>query len=294
MITHRFLWIYRFCLSQILSCLPSVYHDSSSTVIYRMKVINYCRNEYPFGFFFSFSVCEFANSHFFAEADVIFFAFLECIWFFLHSFQVSHWRDQNHNQITCERWLKKSLHFANKVALCISCTTILAREVTMILHLITTWKWSLENPGAFFFAVISKACFIAMTGDRHDEPAATDLSMIAVALTPTWLEWILTVMPVWLYSSSFLFFLFCFWTRNFICCTSFSCVWFWLPYVSLQSNWAWKPSKLGLSISFTLWGFSFLLTLYWRKLRRLLSLQKFVWFFRCHLPARLFRNLTFN
>ena len=159
-----------------------------------------------FWIFFSSSVCEFANSHFFAEVDVIFFAFLECIWFFLHSFQVSHWRDQNHNQITCERWLKKSLHFANKVALCISCTTILAREVTIILHLITSWKRSLENPGAFFFAVISKACFIAMTGDRHDEPAATDPSMIAVALTPTWLEWILTVMPVWLYSSSFLFF----------------------------------------------------------------------------------------
>ena len=40
---------------------------------------------------------------------------------------------------------------------------------------------------------ITEACFIAMTGDRHDELAALDLSMIAVALTPSsWLVWILT------------------------------------------------------------------------------------------------------
>ena len=43
--------------------------------------------------------------------------------------------------------------------------------------------------------------------------------------------------------------------------TSVSCVWFLLPHVSLQSNWVWKPSKLRLSISFTLWGLSSLLTL---------------------------------
>ena len=59
--------------------------------------------------------------------------------------------------------------------------------------------------------------------------------------------------------------LFCFWTRNFIYYTIVSCVWFLLPYVSLQSNWAWKPSKRGLSISFSLWGFFSLLTLWWRK-----------------------------
>ena len=35
--------------------------------------------------------------------------------------------------------------------------------------------------------VISAAFFSAMTGDRDDEPAAMDLSMIAVALTPSWL-----------------------------------------------------------------------------------------------------------
>ena len=44
-----------------------------------------------------------------------------------------------------------------------------------------------------------------MTGDRHDELAALDHSMIAVALTLSWLVCILTVMPVRLYFSSFLF-----------------------------------------------------------------------------------------
>ena len=101
------------------------------------------------------------------------------------------------------------------------------------------------------------ACFTAMTGDRHDERAAMDFSMIIFAQTPSWLEWILTVMPVWLYFSSFLF---CFLTLNFIYYTSVSCVWLLLPYVSLQSNWAWKSLKLGMSILFFLWGFSYLLT----------------------------------
>ena len=65
-----------------------------------------------------------------------------------------------------------------------------------------------------------------------------------------------------LYFSSFLFFfLFCFWTQNFIYYTSVSCVWFLLPYLNLQSNWAWKLLKLGLSILFYLWGFLSLLTL---------------------------------
>ena len=105
---------------------------------------------------------------------------------------------------------------------------------------------------------VSVPCFTAMTEDGHDKRAAMDLTMIAVALTPSWLVWILTVMPVWLYFSSFLF---CFWTRNFIHYTSVGCVWFSLSYVSLQSNWAWKPLKLGLSISFSLWGFSSLLML---------------------------------
>ena len=141
---------------------------------------------------------------------------------------------------------------------------------------------------------ISEACSTAMTGDRRDELAATDVSTIAVSLTPSWLVCILTVNPIWLYFSSFLFCLFCFWKRNLIYCTSVSCVWFLLPYVSLQSNWAWKPSKRGLFISFSLWGLSSLLTLWWRKLRRLARLQILVWFFCCYLPGRLFRNFTFN
>ena len=53
--------------------------------------------------------------------------------------------------------------------------------------------------------VVPEACFIVMTEDRHFEPAAMDFSVMAVALTPAWLVWILTVMPVWLYFSSFLF-----------------------------------------------------------------------------------------
>ena len=49
--------------------------------------------------------------------------------------------------------------------------------------------------------VVSEACFTATTGDRHDELAAMNYSMIAVALTPSWLVLILTVVPVWLYFS---------------------------------------------------------------------------------------------
>ena len=53
--------------------------------------------------------------------------------------------------------------------------------------------------------VVSEACFTVMTGDRHAKRAAMDFSMIIFAQTPSWLVWILTVMPVWLYFSSFLF-----------------------------------------------------------------------------------------
>ena len=48
-------------------------------------------------------------------------------------------------------------------------------------------------------------------------------------------------------------------TRNYIYYTRVSCVWFLLPYVILQSDCAWKPFKVGLSISFSLCGFSSLL-----------------------------------
>ena len=109
--------------------------------------------------------------------------------------------------------------------------------------------------------LVPEACSTAMTEDRHDEPAATDLSMIAVALTPSWLVWISTVMPGYIFHHSCFFFLICFWTRKFIYYTSNSCVWFLLPFVDLQSKWAWKPLKLGLFILFYLWGFLSLLTL---------------------------------
>ena len=49
-----------------------------------------------------------------------------------------------------------------------------------------------------------------------------------------------------------LFFFFFFWTRNYIHFTSVSCVWLLLSYRSLQSNWVWKPSKLGLHFVYSL------------------------------------------
>ena len=52
--------------------------------------------------------------------------------------------------------------------------------------------------------VVSEACLTVMTGDRHNERAAVDFSMIIFDQTPSWLVWILTDMPVWLYFSSFL------------------------------------------------------------------------------------------
>ena len=109
--------------------------------------------------------------------------------------------------------------------------------------------------------VISEAIFTMMTGDRDDELAAMDLSMIAVALTPSWLVWILSAMPVRLCFHQSCFVLHVCLTRNYIYYTRVSCVWFLLPYVILQSDRAWKPFKLGLSISFSLCGFSSLLML---------------------------------
>ena len=84
------------------------------------------------------------------------------------------------------------------------------------------------------------------------------------------------------YASLAIFFIipdlfFCFWPQNYTYYTRVSCVWFLSPSVSLQSNWAWKPSKPGLSISFSLWRFSSLLALQWRKLRRLACLKNLVW-----------------
>ena len=116
----------------------------------------------------------------------------------------------------------------------------------------------------FFFtrraADVSEACFTLMNGDRHDERAAMDFSTIIFVQTPSWLVLIFNS-----YTSLVIFFiicfvLFCVWTLNFIYYTSVSSVWFLLPYVSLQSNRAWKSLKLGMSILFFLWGFLYLLT----------------------------------
>ena len=53
--------------------------------------------------------------------------------------------------------------------------------------------------------LVPEACSTAMTEDRHYELAAIDLSMIAVSLIPSWLEWILTVMPGYIFHHSCFF-----------------------------------------------------------------------------------------
>ena len=60
--------------------------------------------------------------------------------------------------------------------------------------------------------LVPEACSTAMTKDRHDELAVIDFSMIAIALTPSWLVRILEVMPGYIFHHP-CFFLFCFWTR---------------------------------------------------------------------------------
>ena len=51
-------------------------------------------------------------------------------------------------------------------------------------------------------SAVKLGCFYTtITVNRHDELAAMDLSMIAVALKPSWLAWNLTIVPVWLYFS---------------------------------------------------------------------------------------------
>ena len=109
-------------------------------------------------------------------------------------------------------------------------------------------------------SVISEACFTVMTGNRHDKLAAINLGRIAVALTPSWLVWILTVMPVWLYFSSFLFCsVLLLNTKLYILYECYLCLIFII--VRKLAIRVWKPSKLGVSISFSLWGFSSLLKL---------------------------------
>ena len=115
-----------------------------------------------------------------------------------------------------------------------------------------------ERALIFSLDVVPEACFTAMTEDHHDELAAMDLSVIAVALTPAWLVWILTVMPVWLYFSSFLF-----------CSVLFLITKLYLLYeckmslifitvhklANYSTSYAWKPLKLDCSFHFLLEDF---------------------------------------
>ena len=100
--------------------------------------------------------------------------------------------------------------------------------------------------------VVSEACFTAMTGDRHDERAAMDLSMIIFALPPSWFVWILTVIQVWLYFLYLVIFFNIFYVFQLKT----------LYTIRVLANCAWKPLKLALSILFSIWGFSSLLTFY--------------------------------
>ena len=54
--------------------------------------------------------------------------------------------------------------------------------------------------------LVPEASSTAMTEDRHEELAAIDLSMIAVALTRSWLVWILVVIPGYIFHRSCFFF----------------------------------------------------------------------------------------
>ena len=80
-----------------------------------------------------------------------------------------------------------------------------------------------------------------------------------VALTPSWIVWILKVVPVRLYFSSLLFCIFeheTIYTIGVLAVFDFYCCTWACNETGDQSNRAWKPPKLGLPISFPLWGFS--------------------------------------
>ena len=77
--------------------------------------------------------------------------------------------------------------------------------------------------------------FLKLASVAIPELAALDLNMIAVALTPSWLVWILTVMPLWLYFALFQFCPVLLLNSNFIYYTSVSCVSVLILYVSLLS-----------------------------------------------------------
>ena len=76
---------------------------------------------------------------------------------------------------------------------------------------VRTYISKLEKVRNFLQRLVRK-----LTGDYDDnhELPAMNLGMIAVALTPSWLGWIWTVMPAWLYFSSFLFSVLLFFSKH--------------------------------------------------------------------------------
>ena len=126
--------------------------------------------------------------------------------------------------------------------------------------------------------VISEAFFTAITGDRY-ELAAIDRNrsrydpvIICMNFNSYASMVIFFITPV--------FFLFCFWKRNFIYYTSVSCVWFLLPWVSLQSNFQTRivyfvfPMRIFVSAHVII-----------TSIRAPGMFQTFVWFFCCYSAA---------
>ena len=105
----------------------------------------------------------------------------------------------------------------------------------------------------FFFAINNKkrslvcalfCCKVRRKGMVICEASSQQWPEIVMRSWPQWTStWFMVSVnfnsyATWPELSSFLF---CFWTRKYIYCTSVTCVWFLSTYVSLQSKWAWKP-----------------------------------------------------
>ena len=114
--------------------------------------------------------------------------------------------------------------------------------------------WSLKK----VVYLINEVLLTAMTADRHGELAALDLS-----ITPSWLVRVSTVMPVWLYFSSFLFcsVFFFFFEHEIIYTTRVLAVFDFYCRTEACNLTGCENLQNSDSISFTLWGFSSLLTL---------------------------------
>ena len=72
-----------------------------------------------------------------------------------------------------------------------------------------------------------EACLTLMTVDHRNELLVMDHSVMVVALRLPWFAWIITVMPVWLYFSSFMFCSVLFFNMKlYIYYARVGCVWF--------------------------------------------------------------------